>query len=195
MPSLEVITGPMSCGKTEELIRRLRRANYAKKEVLLFKPAIDTRDGESAKSRNGISFPAFSVDSAAALLEHCSQIRYRVDVIGIEEAQFFDDQLPEVVERLVSVACKRVIVSGLNTDFRGKPFGPMPTLLAMADEIQTLTAICMGCGSDMGTRTQRMINDLPARYDSPLILIGGDQTYEARCRGCHHVPGSPTMGA
>lgn len=183
---MEVITGPMSCGKTEELMRRLRRAEIAKKKVVLYKPIVDTRSSRDATaSRNGLVFPAVAVRSASDLVTDWSA--RKADVVGIEEAQFLDPKIVAAVQYLISEGA-RVILAGLNTDFRGEPFGPMPYLMAMADTTTSLSAICMVCGSDGATRTQRLIDGRPAPYDSVIVQVGGDECYEARCRRCHAVP-------
>jgi thymidine kinase len=189
---LEVISGCMFSGKTEELIRRLRRAKIAHQEVIVFKPKIDTRSGENKiKSKVGYTFEAEEAASPKeipkiiASLERLCGIKF--DVVGIDEAQFFDESLVKVVNKLIDEG-RRVIVSGLDTDFRGEPFGVMPHLIAIADSHLLLTAICMVCREPTAIRTQRLINGKPAHYDSPLIMVGGEELYEARCRNCHEVP-------
>jgi len=182
---VHVIAGCMFCGKTDEMLRLLRRFSIAGREVVLVKPRLDTRTDEvTVVSRSGAEHRAVTVD-------HSAEIEAAVgaaDIVAIEEGQFFDDGLPEVVERLAELG-KQVVVTGLDRDFRGIPFGAMPRLLALADQVTKLTAICMVCG-EPATRTQRLINGEPAGADSPLIVIGGmgDETYEARCRLHHVVP-------
>ena len=182
---LHVICGCMFCGKTDEMLRLLRRFSIAGRTVLLVKPRLDTRSDEgTVVSRSGAQHPAVSVD-------HSRQIEALVgsaDIVAIEEGQFFDEGLPEVVGRIAD-AGKQVLVTGLDQDFRGIPFGPMPRLMALADEVTKLTAICVVCG-EPATRTQRLIDGRPAPSDSPLIFIGGlgDEKYEARCRLHHEVP-------
>ena len=182
---VHVICGCMFCGKTDEMLRLLRRFSIAGRRVVLVKPRIDTRSDElTVISRSGATHVALTVDEAA-------QIEPRVadaDIVAIEEGQFFDERLPEVVER-VAAAGKQVVVTGLDQDFRAIPFGPMPRLMALADQVTKLTAICMVCG-EPATRTQRLIDGKPAPSDSPLIVIGGigDERYEARCRLHHEVP-------
>jgi thymidine kinase len=183
---VHVIAGCMFCGKTDEMLRLLRRFSIAGRRVLLVKPRLDTRtDRVTVVSRSGAQHQAVTVDDSAEIEAAAAD----ADIVAIEEGQFFDDRLPEVVERLASVG-KQVIVTGLDRDFRGVPFGAMPRLLALADQVTKLTAICMVCG-EPATRTQRLIDGVPAPADSPLIVIGGlgDETYEARCRLHHVVPG------
>lgn len=183
---VHVIAGCMFCGKTDEMLRLLRRFSIAGRQVVLVKPRLDTRTDEATVvSRSGAQHRAVSV-------ERSSEIEAAVgnaDIVAIEEAQFFDDELPTAVEALAA-AGKQVVVTGLDRDFRGIPFGTMPRLLALADQVTKLTAICMVCG-EPATRTQRLIDGEPAPADSPLIVIGGigDETYEARCRLHHVVPG------
>ncbi len=183
---VHVIAGCMFCGKTDEMLRLLRRFSIAGREVVLVKPRLDTRTDEvTVVSRSGAEHRAVTVD-------HSAEIEAAVgpaDIVAIEEGQFFDEALPEVVEALAAGG-KQVIVTGLDRDFRGIPFGTMPRLLALADQVTKLTAICMVCG-EPATRTQRLIDGEPAPADSPLIVIGGlgDETYEARCRLHHVVPG------
>ncbi len=183
---VHVIAGCMFCGKTDEMLRLLRRFSIAGRQVVLVKPRLDTRTNEiTVVSRSGAEHRAITVD-------HSSEIEAAVgaaDIVAIEEGQFFDEGLPEAVEALAATG-KQVIVTGLDRDFRGVPFGTMPRLLALADQVTKLTAICMACG-EPATRTQRLIDGEPAPADSPLIVIGGigDETYEARCRLHHVVPG------
>lgn len=182
---VHVICGCMFCGKTDEMLRLLRRFSIAGRQVLLIKPRLDTRtDAITVVSRSGAQHQAIAVEGAASI----EAIVGDADIVAIEEGQFFDEQLPEVVERLADGG-KQVLVTGLDRDFRGVPFGPMPRLMALADQVTKLTAICMVCG-EPATRTQRLIDGEPAPADSPLIVIGGmgDETYEARCRLHHEVP-------
>ena len=182
---VHVIAGCMFCGKTDEMLRLLRRFSIAGRQVVLVKPRLDTRTDEiTVVSRSGAQHRAVTV-------EHSTEIEAAVgaaDIVAIEEGQFFDEGLPDVVEALAA-AGKQVIVTGLDRDFRGIPFGTMPRLLALADQVTKLTAICVVCG-EPATRTQRLIDGEPAPADSPLIVIGGlgDETYEARCRLHHVVP-------
>jgi thymidine kinase len=182
---VHVITGCMFCGKTDEMLRLLRRFAIAGRRVTLVKPRLDTRTDEATVvSRSGARHVAHSVDSS----DQIEALVGSSDVVAIEEGQFFDERLPDAVERLAQ-AGRQVIVTGLDRDFRGIPFGPMPRLMALADQVTKLTAICMVCGAP-ATRTQRLIDGQPAPADSPLIAIGGlgDETYEARCRLHHEVP-------
>jgi thymidine kinase len=182
---VHVICGCMFCGKTDEMLRLLRRFSIAGRRVLLVKPRLDTRtDADRVFSRSGAQHEAVTVDSSSQI----EGVAGEADIVAIEEGQFFDEQLPDVVERLAG-AGKQVIVTGLDRDFRGIPFGAMPRLMALADQVTKLTAICVLCG-EPATRTQRLIDGQPAPFDSPLIVIGGlgDETYEARCRLHHEVP-------
>jgi thymidine kinase len=182
--SVEVICGSMFSGKTDELIRRLRRATIARQKVQVFKPAIDVRYAvEKVTSHAGTDFDAIPVEKTA-------QIRTRLEadttVVAIDEAQFFDDEVIQVVEELASIGI-RVLVAGLDTDFRGEPFGPIPALMAKAERVDKLQAICMVCG-EPACRTQRLVNGEPARYDEPIVIVGAAEMYEARCRTHHVVP-------
>lgn len=180
---IEVITGCMFSGKSEELIRRLRRAKIAKLEVEAFKPAIDNRYSVvEVVSHGGDKVTAIPVSNASDIL---SKARRETDVIGIDEAQFFDMSLVDVVRNLARCG-KRIVIAGLDMDFRGEPFGPMPQLLAIADEIIKLHAICTVCGEE-ATMTQRLIDGKPARYNDPVIMIGAAEKYEARCKAHHYV--------
>ncbi|NLG08960.1 MAG: thymidine kinase [Deinococcales bacterium] len=179
---VELIVGPMFSGKSEELIRRVTRAIIAKQRVQAFKHAIDDRYAALAvASHAGRTLEAQPVASAAQLLE---AVEPDTQVVAVDEAQFLDDGVVEVVERLAD-AGKRVIVAGLDLDFRGEPFGPMPQLIARAEVVEKLTAICR-CGR-AATRTQRLIHGKPAHYDDPTVLVGAAESYEPRCRACHVV--------
>lgn len=181
---LEIIVGCMASGKSEELIRRLKRAVIGRQSVIVFKPKTDTRtDAKTIKSRSGFTYEAVAVDDPAEIIKLCGAAR----VIGIEEAQFFDRRLIAVVRRLTDVEKRRVIVCGLDTDFRGEPFEVVAALMAIADSVDKLTAVCVKCG-EPATRSQRLIDGDPAPADAPVIQVGGDECYEARCRDCHEVP-------
>lgn len=182
--SLTVITGSMFSGKTEELIRRVRRALYARRRVQVFKPALDTRsDRAEVRSHNGIALQEAVAVSTSDELFGC--VEPLTDVVAVEEAQFFDPGIVAVCERLAGSG-HQVIVAGLDRDFRGCPFGPMPVLLACADEVVKLRAICARCGRD-AARSQRLLNGKPAPSSAPTILVGAQEHYEARCRHCHQV--------
>ncbi|NJD58896.1 MAG: thymidine kinase [Anaerolineales bacterium] len=182
--SIEVITGSMFCGKTDELIRRLRRATIARQKVQVFKPAVDFRYAiRKVTSHAGNDFEAIPIENARAVLTHLDD---DTTVVAIDEAQFFDDQIIDIAQKLADRGL-RVIVAGLDTDFRGEPFGPMPVLMAEAEHVDKLQAICMVCG-EPASRTQRIINGKPARYDEPIVIIGAAEMYEARCRKHHEVP-------
>jgi thymidine kinase len=182
--SVEVICGSMFSGKTDELIRRLRRAVIARQKVQVFKPAIDVRYAvEKVTSHAGNEFDAIPVKKAADIP---SRMDKDATVIAIDEAQFFDEGVIEIVEQLAANNI-RVIVGGLDTDFRGEPFGPMPVLMARAEHVEKLQAICMVCG-EPACRTQRLVNGKPARYDDPVVIVGAAEMYEARCREHHEVP-------
>lgn len=179
---IELVVGPMFSGKSEELIRRVTRALIAKQVVDVFKPAIDNRFSEAAvASHAGREILAIPVHDVAEM-EGLASPNGRV--IAIDEAQFFDDSLVAAVERWAS-AGRRVILAGLDLDFRGEPFGPMPEMLARAEVVDKLTAIC-ACGHN-ATRTQRLIHGSPAHYDDPIVLVGASESYEPRCRDCHTV--------
>jgi thymidine kinase len=182
--SIEVITGSMFCGKTDELIRRLRRATIARQKVQVFKPALDVRYGtEKVKSHAGNEFDAVPIQFAKEILE---KTEGDTTVVAIDEAQFFDDEIVQVIHQLAEGGT-RVIVAGLDTDFRGEPFGPMPVIMAKAENVDKLHAICMICG-ESASRTQRLVNGTPARYNDPVVIVGAAELYEARCRLHHQVP-------
>jgi thymidine kinase len=181
---LEVIVGSMFSGKSEELIRRVKRAIIARRAVQVFKPAIDDRFGsELVRSHDGDSFVARPIRSSAELLPLVAD---ETSVVGIDEVQFFDPPIVDVVRTLVASG-RRVICAGLDLDFRGEPFGSVPVLLALAERVDKLEAICVVCG-EPATRTQRIVNGVPAFFDEPIIVIGAQEAYEARCRTCHDVP-------
>lgn len=181
---IEVICGSMFCGKTEELIRRLRRAMIARQDTQVFKPSLDDRYSiEHITSHNGMAFEAQPISNPQEIIDLLDP---NTTVVAIDEAQFFDDSLLPVVNKLASEGI-RVILAGLDTDFRGEPFGPMPLLMSVAEEVTKLHAICVVCGED-ASRTQRLVDGKPARYDDPIILVGAKEVYEARCRTHHIVP-------
>lgn len=181
---VELICGSMFSGKSEELIRRVRRAQIARQNVLVFTNKIDVRYGEAqVASHSGANLNATPIKSAFEIWERMDDT---VDVVAIDEAQFFDWEITEVVAQLAQRGV-RVILAGLDTDFRGEPFGPMPILMAQAEEVTKLNAICMVCGGP-ASRTQRLVNGEPAAYDDPLVVVGANEMYEARCRHHHEVP-------
>ncbi len=182
--SIEVVCGSMFSGKTDELIRRLVRATIAKQKVQVFKPAIDVRYAvEKVTSHAGSNFDAMPVVTSKDIL---TKLEKDTTVVGIDEAQFFDADVVQVAQQLVA-RCIRVLVAGLDTDFRGEPFGPMPILMSIAEHVDKLHAICMVCGGE-AARTQRLVNGKPARYDDPVVIVGASEMYEARCRLHHEVP-------
>lgn len=184
---VELICGSMFSGKSEELIRRVRRAAFGNLSVCVFKPAIDNRYAEeSVVSHNGASILARSVQSSKDILQYMDK---SIDVIGIDEVQFFDEEIVKIVDELANLG-HRVIVAGLDTDFRGEPFGPVPKLMALSETVTKLNAICPVCGSP-ASRTQRLIDGKPASYDDPVILVGASESYEPRCRHHHQVPNRP----
>ena len=181
---LEVITGPMFCGKTDELLRRLRRAIIAKQKIQVFKPGFDIRySSEKVTSHAGNEYDAYPLDNIS---EVQTFLKDDVTLVAIDEAQFFGKEIIDVVQQLVEKGI-RVIVAGLDMDFRGEPFGLMPVLLAQAEIVDKLHAICMACGEE-ATRTQRLVDGSPAYYDDPIIIVGASEMYEARCRIHHQVP-------
>lgn len=183
--SFELITGPMSCGKTEELLRRIRRAIIAKKKVKVIFPEIDTRTrGDYIESRNGLWLDAIKVKNAAQIL---GVVKDEDQIIAIDELQFFDEHIVKVISKLIESG-KKVIATGLDLDFKAEPFGYIPELMCIATKVDKLSAVCMKCGCDYATRTQRLVDGKPADKDSPLIMIGGDETYEARCIKCYELP-------
>ena len=184
--SLEVIAGCMFSGKTQELIRRLDQERYAGAAIQAFKPALDDRYAlEAVASHRDIRFPAIAVPSVQDLR---NQLRADTRVIGIDEAQFFEEAIVDLLEELAN-AGRHLVVAGLELDFLARPFGPMPELMARADRLTKLQASCQypGCGSRQATRTQRLIDGRPASPDSPLVVIGGAATYQARCRHQHET--------
>src|SRR3990172_2541815 len=182
---IEVVCGSMFSGKTEELIRRVRRAKIGRQKVQVFKPGLDTRyAAEKVTSHNGLDTAAVPVGSTRTLLE---LVEPDTNVVAIDEVQFFDLDIVSVCQSLAERG-RRVIVAGLDMDFRGEPFGPMPLLMAEAEQVEKLQAICVVCGTP-ASRTQRLIDGRPASYNDPIVLVGGSESYEARCRLHHEVPG------
>ncbi|MCD4753444.1 MAG: thymidine kinase [Anaerolineaceae bacterium] len=182
---LEVVCGSMFCGKSEELIRRMRRAMIAKQKIQVFKPNIDDRYKGIQKitSHSGYEIDCIPVKDSEELKKLLDN---EVTVIAVDEAQFFDPNLISVIDEIVDQGI-RVIAAGLDMDFRGEPFGIMPLLLAKAERVDKLQAICMVCG-EAASRTQRLVNGEPAFYDDPIVVVGAAELYEARCRIHHQVP-------
>ena len=189
---IEVICGSMFAGKTEELIRRIKRINYANKEALVFKPVIDNRysnDEVVSHSMQKISsYPVNNTAEAKAIIEKRDKLPYAV---AFDEAQFFDHTLVLVCEELADSG-KRVMVAGLDCDFRGEPFGIMPELLVRSEFVTKLSAVCAKCGQP-ATRTQRLVDGKPADYNDPIVLVGASEAYEPRCRHCHEVKNKPKI--
>jgi thymidine kinase len=185
---IEVICGGMFAGKSEELLRRIRRAEIARQSVQVFKPAIDDRYGlDVVASHNGMKREALIVRHPQEIAEHVAP---ETSVVAIDEAQFFPPSLADVCAELADGGL-RVIAAGLDLDFRAEPFGSIPRLIAQAEYVDKLHAICQACGAP-ACRTQRLIDDRPANYHDPVVLIGASEVYEARCRDCHEVPGRPS---
>ncbi len=182
---IEVVAGVMFSGKSEELLRRVRRALIAGRRVQLFKSHLDDRYGGQFRisSHDGRQIDAEPVSNSVQVAE---KVRRETQVVAIDEAQFLDDGICEVVDALADAGI-RVIVVGIDMDFRGEPFGPMGLLLARAERIDKLDAICVVCG-DSATRSQRLVDGKPAPAEGPTIQVAGAETYEARCRRCHEVP-------
>lgn len=180
---IEAVVGPMYSGKSEELIRRLKRAKIAKQEVIVFKPCIDNRySKEDVVSHSGISIRAIAINHTEEIHKYITD---ETQVVGIDEVQFFDEGIVAVALELADKGI-RIIAVGLDLDFKAEPFGPVPELLARAEFVDKLQAVCVKCGAP-ATRTQRLINKEPARYDDPIILVGATESYEARCRKCHRI--------
>lgn len=182
---IEVICGPMFAGKTEELIRRVKRMEYAKKKFLVFKPNIDNRYSmNEVVSHNHKSTKAINLN-----ISHPEDVKKHitddVSALVFDEVQFFSKDLINIIMEYANKGL-RIICAGLDKDFTGKPFGLIPDLLAICDEVTKLTAICVVCGEE-ATETQRIINGKPAYDDDPTVLIGAKESYEARCRKCHEV--------
>ena len=186
---VEVISGCMFAGKTEELIRRIKVLEFAKKNIKVFKPRIDNRYSDTfVVSHAGRRVNSIVIDRAEEILDHVDS---SVDVVAIDEVQFLDEDICEVCDILAKEG-KRVMVAGLDMDFRGEPFGMMPKLITEAEFVTKLTAVCNKCGAP-ATRTQRLVNGKSASYNDPLVLIGASEAYEARCRHCHEVTDKPKM--
>lgn len=182
---IELICGSMFSGKSEELIKRVSRAQFARQKIAVFKPAIDDRYAEEAVvSHNGSSVVARPVAHSRDIFTYLED---GLEVIAIDEVQFFDNEIIDVAQHLADSGY-RVILAGLDQDFRGEPFGPVPPLMALAESVTKLQAVCAVCGS-AASRTQRLIDGTPASYNQPVILVGASEAYEPRCRHHHEVPG------
>jgi len=188
--TITVVCGSMYAGKSEELIRLARRALYAKKKVQVFKPAIDDRYHQSMVVTH------MGVQHEAAPIRTVAELRTRVDadteVVCVEEVQFFDGSIVDLAVEWADAGLQ-VVCAGLDQDFRRQPFGPMPALMCVADEVVKLRAICMNCGAP-ASHTYRMVNGKPAHWDDPIVLIGATEAYEARCRNCFEILGKPKNG-
>lgn len=188
---LEVIVGSMFSGKSEELIRRVRRAQIARQRVQVFKPSLDDRyDRQQVASHNGARLEAIPVSRSGDVL---AKLDPASDVVAVDEVQFLDSGIVDVAGQLAERGV-RVIIAGLDLDFRGEPFGAVPQLMTLAESVDKLQAICMVCG-EPASRTQRLVNGRPAQYTDPVIMIGAQEVYEARCRRHHEVPGNPRASA
>lgn len=184
---IEVISGNMYAGKTEELLRRIRRIEYAKKTILVFKPKLDNRYSDNeVVSHNQERVKSINISCPRDILKYVDPLPY---AIAIDEVQFLDREVIDICDSLADKGV-RVILAGLDRDFRGEPFGIMPELLSRAEYVTKLRAICQVCGAP-ATRTQRLINGKPAKYTDPIVLVGAKEQYEARCRHCHVVEGKP----
>lgn len=185
--SLHIICGPMFSGKSEELIRRIRRAKIARQSISVYKHSLDDRTSiEHIASHNGTTIEAKHTHDANFILQDAQESA----IIGIDEVQFYSHDIITTITQLIATG-KKVIVAGLDTDFRGIPFGPIPTLLAIADTVLKLQAICTICGND-AHHSQRLIDKKPARFHDPVVLIGAQETYQARCRNCFEIDHRPT---
>lgn len=186
---IEVITGCMFAGKTEELIRRINTLKYANKNIVVFKPSVDNRYSDNeVVSHGGKRVKSLVVSNSLEILDHVDS---STDVIAIDEVQFFDENIVLICEHL-ALQGKRVMVAGLDMDFRGEPFGVIPKLMTTAEFVTKLTAVCTVCGAP-ATRTQRLVNDDPASYHDPIVMIGASESYEARCRHDHIVLNKPEI--
>ena len=181
---IECICGSMFSGKSEELLRRIKRGVIAKQKVLLFKPSIDNRyDENRVSTHNGNSYDSISIEKSSDILNFVKDTKY--DIIGIDEIQFFDNDIVKIINKLADDGI-RVIVAGLDMDFKAEPFYPMPEIMAISEMVTKLHAVCNKCGKE-ASRSQRLINGKPAKYDDPIVVIGASESYEARCRHCHEI--------
>ena len=181
---IECICGSMFSGKSEELLRRIKRGVIAKQKVLLFKPSIDNRyDENRVSTHNGNSYDSISIEKSSDILNFVKDTKY--DIIGIDEIQFFDNDIVKIINKLADDGI-RVIVAGLDMDFKAEPFHPMQEIMAISEMVTKLHAVCNKCGKE-ASRSQRLINGKPAKYDDPIVVIGASESYEARCRHCHEI--------
>ena len=181
---IECICGSMFSGKSEELLRRIKRGVIAKQKVLLFKPSIDNRyDENRVSTHNGNSYDSISIEKSSDILNFVKDTKY--DIIGIDEIQFFHNDIVKIINKLADDGI-RVIVAGLDMDFKAEPFHPMPEIMAISEMVTKLHAVCNKCGKE-ASRSQRLINGKPAKYDDPIVVIGASESYEARCRHCHEI--------
>ena len=181
---IECICGSMFSGKSEELLRRIKRGVIAKQKVLLFKPSIDNRyDENRVSTHNGNSYDSISIEKSSDILNFVKDTKY--DIIGIDEIQFFDNDIVKIINKLADDGI-RVIVAGLDMEFKAEPFHPMPEIMAISEMVTKLHAVCNKCGKE-ASRSQRLINGKPAKYDDPIVVIGASESYEARCRHCHKI--------
>jgi thymidine kinase len=181
---IEVVVGPMYSGKSEELIRRIRRAKIARQKVQVFKPEIDIRySRDDVVTHCGEKEEAIPINSSRDIIRLLDD---DTDVVAVDEVQFLDEDIVGILNKIADNN-KRVICAGLDMDFRGEPFGCVPKLMAIAEFVDKIQAICMVCG-DPATRTQRLIDGKPANYGDKIVLVGATESYEARCRKCHDVP-------
>ena len=181
---IECICGSMFSGKSEELLRRIKRGVIAKQKVLLFKPSIFLMIRRPPRStHNGNSYDSISIEKSSDILNFVKDTKY--DIIGIDEIQFFDNDIVKIINKLADDVI-RVIVAGLDMDFKAEPFHPMPEIMAISEMVTKLHAVCNKCGKE-ASRSQRLINGKPAKYDDPVVVIGASESYEARCRHCHEI--------
>lgn len=187
--TVEVITGCMFAGKTEELIRRVNVLRYAHKNIIVFKPKVDDRySTEAVVSHSGNKIDSIDITDPKEILDHVTKDH---DVVAIDEVQFFDNTIIAICEHL-ALQGKRVMVAGLDMDFRGEPFGVIPSLMTTAEFVTKLTAVCTVCGGP-ATRTQRLVDGKPASFHDPIVMIGASESYEARCRHDHEVHDKPIL--
>lgn len=180
---IEVVCGPMFAGKSEELIRRIKRLEYAKKKTIVFKPAIDTRySNDEVVSHSNLKTKSIAVRHAKEILDYIDSTTF---AIAVDEVQFLDKEIIDISQKLALKGI-RVILAGLDTDFRGEPFSITASLMTIAEDVTKLTAICVVCGAP-ATKTQRILNGKPAAYHDPIIKVGASEAYEPRCRHCHQI--------